>query len=97
MRMNFGKTMLVGLALLCGAGIASAADFPDRPIQFIVPYSAGGATDLWARAIAQVAPRILPRPDRRGEQGGRRGHSRARGRGEVAAGRLHVADGLGVG
>ena len=44
MRMNFGKVMLVGLALLCGTGMASAAAFPDRPIQFIVPYSAGGAT-----------------------------------------------------
>jgi tripartite-type tricarboxylate transporter receptor subunit TctC len=62
MRMNFGKAMLVALVLLCGAGMASAADFPDRPIQFIVPYSAGGATDLWARAIAQVAPRFFPVP-----------------------------------
>jgi len=62
MRMNFSKVMLVGLALLCGTGIASAAAFPDRPIQFIVPYSAGGATDLWARAIAQVAPRFFPVP-----------------------------------
>ena len=62
MRMNFGKVMLVGLVLLCGVVMASAADFPDRPIQFIVPYSAGGATDLWARAIAQVAPRFFPVP-----------------------------------
>jgi tripartite-type tricarboxylate transporter receptor subunit TctC len=62
MRMNFGKALLVGLLLLCSVGMASAAAFPDRPIQFIVPYSAGGATDLWARAIAQVAPRFFPVP-----------------------------------
>jgi len=53
MRMTFGKTLLVGLALLCGVGVASAADFPDKPIQFIVPYSAGGSTDVRARAITQ--------------------------------------------
>jgi tripartite-type tricarboxylate transporter receptor subunit TctC len=62
MTMKFGKTLLVGLALLCSVGVVSAADYPDRPIQFIVPYSAGGATDVWARAIAQVAPRFFPVP-----------------------------------
>jgi tripartite-type tricarboxylate transporter receptor subunit TctC len=58
----FGKAVLVAVLLLCGMSVVSAADYPNRPIQFIVPYSAGGATDVWARAIAQVAPRFFPQP-----------------------------------
>jgi tripartite-type tricarboxylate transporter receptor subunit TctC len=52
------------LVALVAVGLAAPAmaAYPDRFIQFIVPYSAGGATDLWARAIAQVAPRFFPVP-----------------------------------
>ena len=38
------------------------AAYPDKPIQLIVPYSAGGSTDVLARAIGQVAPRFFPQP-----------------------------------
>lgn len=31
----------------------SAAEYPDRPIRFIVPYSAGGNTDIVARVLAE--------------------------------------------
>ena len=41
---------------------ASAADYPNKPIQLIVPYSAGGSTDVLARAISQVAPKHFPQP-----------------------------------
>ena len=41
---------------------AIAADYPNKPIQLIVPYSPGGSTDVLARAIAQVAPRFFPQP-----------------------------------
>lgn len=37
--------------LLLGAGV-SAQSYPQRPIRLIVPYTAGGATDLLARAVA---------------------------------------------
>jgi tripartite-type tricarboxylate transporter receptor subunit TctC len=33
---------------------AAAAKYPDRPIQLIVPYSAGGPTDVAARVMAQT-------------------------------------------
>ncbi|HYC47215.1 MAG TPA: tripartite tricarboxylate transporter substrate binding protein [Burkholderiales bacterium] len=46
-----------GLALAGGAvGAAqphAAADYPVRPVRFIVPFNAGGANDLTARVIAQ--------------------------------------------
>lgn len=37
--------------------MALAADFPTKPVQIIVPWSAGGATDLIFRAIASVFPK----------------------------------------
>ena len=40
---------LAGLAL--GSGSASALDYPTRPVRWIVPYPAGGATDIMARLI----------------------------------------------
>ena len=49
------------LALACLAlvhGSASAA-YPDRPIKMIVAYSAGGATDVTARAIAPFIEKYL--------------------------------------
>jgi tripartite-type tricarboxylate transporter receptor subunit TctC len=54
----------LALAVLVVAGLASAAGaaYPDKPIQLIVPYSAGGSTDVLARAITQVAPRFFPQP-----------------------------------
>src|SRR5512140_2483137 len=50
------------LAALVVAATTSAAEYPDKPIQFIVPYGAGGSTDLLARAVAQVAPKYFSQP-----------------------------------
>ena len=38
-------------ALLAAAPFAALADFPDKPITFIVPFAAGSATDQLARAL----------------------------------------------
>ncbi len=44
----------IGLsALIWPAGNASALDYPTRPVQFVVGYPAGGATDILARLIGQ--------------------------------------------
>lgn len=62
--MRYRTWVLLGtaLAVLAGAPSAAAAEYPSKPIQLVVPYSAGGSTDLLARAVAQVAPRHLPQP-----------------------------------
>ena len=48
---------LVTAAVLCSA--AFAADWPTKTIQFIVPYTAGGDTDLYCRAIAKAMQKQL--------------------------------------
>ncbi len=50
----------VGLALatttaVLGMGMATAADYPDRPISVMVSYGAGGATDFQARIVTMMA------------------------------------------
>ncbi|MDJ0930369.1 hypothetical protein [Breoghania sp.] len=37
---------------------AVAADFPAHPVQVIVPYSAGGSTDLSLRVVADAFKRL---------------------------------------
>jgi tripartite-type tricarboxylate transporter receptor subunit TctC len=57
--------MWTALATALGLSVAATnglAAYPEKPIQLIVPYGAGGSTDLLARAIAQVAPKYFPQP-----------------------------------
>jgi len=42
----------VGLVVV-GSTAVSAADYPTRPVRWIVPYPAGGSTDILARIIGQ--------------------------------------------
>ena len=55
-RRALGKAVLAmaaaGMAVAAG-NAAAAADFPTRPVKFIVGYSPGGPTDVIARLIAQ--------------------------------------------
>jgi tripartite-type tricarboxylate transporter receptor subunit TctC len=41
---------------------AAAAEYPTKPIQLIVPWGAGGRTDINARMFASVAPKYLGQP-----------------------------------
>jgi tripartite-type tricarboxylate transporter receptor subunit TctC len=44
--------MLLAVALACSTSV-QAEEFPSRPIKLIVPYAAGGGTDIVARIVAQ--------------------------------------------
>ena len=51
---------LVALLALAAASLpAPAQEWPSRPIRFIVPYPAGGSTDVGARVIADYLARSL--------------------------------------
>jgi tripartite-type tricarboxylate transporter receptor subunit TctC len=53
-------TLVAALAL---AGPAMSQDkFPSKPINVIVPFSAGGSTDLLARAVEKIWPTYSPQP-----------------------------------
>lgn len=54
------KTTLTGLALALGlAALPAAAEFPDREIQGIIQWGAGGSTDTVSRAITPHAEKVL--------------------------------------
>src|SRR6476620_3299248 len=57
------RTLTLAVAALPFAlnriGKASAQSYPARPIRFIVPFPAGGSTDVGARLIAEYLSRAL--------------------------------------
>ncbi|MBI5603411.1 MAG: tripartite tricarboxylate transporter substrate binding protein [Deltaproteobacteria bacterium] len=50
---------LVGMMI---PGLAHSANFPNKPITLIVPYPAGGATDVVIRPLAEAAKKYLGQP-----------------------------------
>ncbi len=61
------KRIWCGIALLAGAAllappVQAASDWPTRPIRVIVPYAAGGPTDLTIRTLAAVVSTELGQP-----------------------------------
>ena len=45
-------------------GFSMADDFPEKPIELIVPYGAGGTTDVFARSFSRVLGKYLPNEQR---------------------------------
>lgn len=50
------------LTVLLGASSAYAEDFPTQPITVVVPYGAGGTTDISARKLSSLAESELGQP-----------------------------------
>jgi tripartite-type tricarboxylate transporter receptor subunit TctC len=63
---GFGVTgFTISLALLfslCAAVSTASAEYPERPINMVVPYPPGGITDLAARALADAMEKQLNKP-----------------------------------
>ncbi|MDP2257011.1 MAG: tripartite tricarboxylate transporter substrate binding protein [Polaromonas sp.] len=51
--LSIGLRMLGAAALIAASAATQAQAWPERPVRLVVPFPAGGATDLVARVIAQ--------------------------------------------
>jgi tripartite-type tricarboxylate transporter receptor subunit TctC len=54
--------LAVLIALGLGGLVAFAQDYPSRPVTIVVPFAAGGGTDILGRMVAQHLERRLGRP-----------------------------------
>ena len=57
--MNWLKLSALAAALVCAAPHAHAAEYPTRPIKLVVPYAAGGPTDVLGRMVGDYLSRDL--------------------------------------
>lgn len=53
---------IITTAVLALFSLGAAADYPERPVNIIVPYKAGGGTDAYARALAANSDDTLDVP-----------------------------------
>ena len=56
------KTFVSAIALVTATATTFAADYPDRAIKLIVPWAAGGDTDLIFRPLAPLLQKYLGQP-----------------------------------
>jgi len=49
-QLTLGSVLALGVGVVAGAALA---EYPERPINMVIPYGAGGATDISARTIAE--------------------------------------------
>ena len=57
----FSRTILLAAATLVASSTFSAVAFPDRVITFIVPFAAGGSTDVVARICGRAQSMLANR------------------------------------
>jgi len=62
MKRREAMALLGGGALSLAAGSASAQDYPNRQIRLVVPFPAGGASDLIARITAAELQGVMKQP-----------------------------------
>lgn len=58
----FTRHLLAAVAALSFATVAHAQDYPKHPITMIVPFAAGGTSDVIARAVAEEMGKSLGQP-----------------------------------
>lgn len=61
MKRSVVRTVITGIALIALTRLASAA-FPEKPITIIVPFAAGGSTDVVSRILGERMSRTLGQP-----------------------------------
>jgi len=56
------RTAAVAVAATLGFGSAAVAEYPEKPINFLIPFGVGGSADLMGRALASSAKPYLGQP-----------------------------------
>jgi tripartite-type tricarboxylate transporter receptor subunit TctC len=59
---KIARILLVLLGMACCQTFAKTQNYPTRPVTIIVPYAAGGATDLITRSVAQRLSKAWGQP-----------------------------------
>lgn len=62
MKAWFAGALCVVSSLPLAANVAAPGDYPNRPLRFIVPFPAGGSTDIIARILGQRLTEFMGRP-----------------------------------
>ena len=73
MKRNCRIAGILAAAAAIAAGQPALAEYPEKPVHLVVPFPAGGATDLMARSLGQKLGERLGKPivvDNRGGAGG---------------------------
>lgn len=55
------KLLLIGLSCIVASTVAQAA-YPEKPVTLIVPFAAGGPTDVLARVVGESLGKVLGQP-----------------------------------
>ncbi|REF72074.1 Bug family tripartite tricarboxylate transporter substrate binding protein [Paracoccus versutus] len=53
MTASITRRLLLGATMALGLAGAAAAEYPDRPITLVIPFAAGGSTDVVGRIVAE--------------------------------------------
>lgn len=59
---HLGKLAAAAAAIAMSATLASAQQFPTKPIQLMVAFPPGGSTDIGARVVAGIAEKMIGQP-----------------------------------
>ncbi len=53
-------SLLATALVVAFSAVAAHAQYPERPMTLVIPYGAGGATDIAGRNLASVTPKYVP-------------------------------------